>query len=108
MGFKKRTRNFNSSSYLGSGSDNSVLNRRPKKAFQYIRQVYDENLIGETGILDRTAYGRMSQTEKEKMRYRVRSIIERQKRRQFYSYLWFGMTCLVGFLIVVAIMNSTK
>ena len=106
MGLQRRSKSFNSASYLGSGSDISVLNRRPKKAFQSIRKVYGDHITGETGTLDHTAYGNLSQTEKQHIRQRVCSIIEKEKRRQFYSYLAFGLTCIIGLIAVIIIMKS--
>lgn len=108
MGIQRRSKSFNSSSYLGSGSDLSVLNRRPKKAFQEIRRVYGEHIIGETGNLDHTSYGNMTAEEKEKARKYVSAIIEQTKRRKFNSYLIFGLTCLTGIISVIIIMNSTR
>jgi hypothetical protein len=106
MPLQRRSKNFNSASYLGSGSDISVLNRRPQKAFQKIRSVYGEHIVGETGTLDHRAYGNLSQTEKQQMKERVRRIIAKEKRRQFYSYLFFGVTCLAGLIAAIIVMNS--
>ena len=108
MGLQRRSKSFNSASYLGSGSDISVLNRRPKKAFQKIRGIYGEHIIGETGTLDHTSYGNLSAEEKAKARRHVSSIIEQTKRRKFNSYLIFGLTCLTGIISVIIIMNSTR
>ena len=95
---------MNSTSYIGSGNQSFVINRRPKKAFERIRQVYGEHIIGETGSLDRTSYGKMSREEKEKARFHVMAIIERQRN----AYLVFAFTCLTGIISMIILMNSTN
>ncbi len=99
---------MNSSSYIGSGNQSFVFNRRPKKAFERIRQVYGDHIIGETGFLDHTSYGKMSREQKEKARYHVMAIIEKQKRRQRNAYLIFAFTCLTGVIAMILFMNSTQ
>lgn len=108
MAFGRRTKSMNSSSYIGSGNQSFVFNRRPKKAFEKIRQVYGEHIIGETGFLDHTSYGKMSREEKEKARFHVMAIIERQRRRQRNAYVVFAFTCLTGVVAMILIMNSTQ
>jgi len=108
MGLQRRTKVYNSSSYIGSGNQAATFNRRPKKAFQKIRTVYGEHIIGETGTLDHTSYGNLSPEEKEKARKHVAAIIARQKKRQFNSYLIFGLTCLTGIVSMIIIMNSSN
>lgn len=108
MGLQRRIKVYNSSSYIGSGNQTSVFNRRPKKAFEKIRNIYGEHITGETGTLDHTSYGKLSKEEKEKARKHVAVIIERQRKRQFNSYIIFGITCLAGIVSVIIIMNMTR
>ena len=102
---ERRTKVYNSSSYIGSGNQASVFNRRPKKAFQKIRSIYGEHILGETGKLNHTSYGHLSQAEKETIRLRVQRIVEQQKKRQLYAYVWFGVTCLAGLVTMIIVMN---
>lgn len=103
---QRRTKVYNSSSYIGSGNQASVFNRRPKKAFEKIRNVYGEHITGETGGFDHTSYGNLSKEEKEKARKHVAAIIAQTRRRKLNSYIVFGITCLVGIISVIIIMNS--
>lgn len=99
---------MNSSSYIGSGNQSFVFNRRPKKAFEKIKQVYGDHIIGETGFLNHRSYGNMSREEKHRARLHVMGIIEKQKRRQRNAYLVYILTGLTGIIAMIILMNSTK
>ena len=105
MSLQRRSKTHNSSSYIGSGNQVSVFNRRPKKPFGKIRRIYGEHIIGETGIFDNSAYGNLSETEKLRARNHVQSIIDKEKKRQFYNYVGYAVLIISVIILTIVIMN---
>ena len=105
MKFQRTTKTYNSSSYIGSGNKSSTFNRKAKSAFQKIRTVYGNQLSRNQGEIDYVTYGNLSEEEKVKIRNHVQSIITKEKKRQFYSYLSYFILIVFVILLTIIIMN---